>query len=70
MPNTLFRLDNDTRYAVVEMGMDHLGEIERLARCGPPLRRHHHDDRRVPPGKSRHPREYTESKNGDLRRPA
>ena len=36
VPNTLFRLDNDTRYAVVEMGMDHLGEIERLARCARP----------------------------------
>ena len=36
VPNTLFRLDNDTRYAVVEMGMDHLGEIERLTRCARP----------------------------------
>ena len=36
VPNPLFRLDNDTRYAVVEMGMDHLGEIERLARCARP----------------------------------
>lgn len=33
VPNTLFRLDTDTAYAVVEMGMDHAGEIERLARC-------------------------------------
>lgn len=33
VPNTLFRLDGDTRYAVVEMGMDHAGEIERLTRC-------------------------------------
>ena len=36
VPNTLFRLDSDTRYAVVEMGMDHLGEIERLTRCARP----------------------------------
>lgn len=36
VPNTLFRLDNDTQYAVVEMGMDHLGEIERLTRCARP----------------------------------
>ena len=36
VPNPLFRLDNDTRYAVVEMGMDHLGEIERLTRCARP----------------------------------
>ena len=36
VPNTLFRLDNETQYAVVEMGMDHLGEIERLARCARP----------------------------------
>ena len=33
VPNTLFRLESDTRYAVVEMGMDHAGEIERLTRC-------------------------------------
>ncbi len=33
VPNTLFRLDSETQYAVVEMGMDHLGEIERLTRC-------------------------------------
>ena len=31
-PNTLFRLDDATEYAVVEMGMDHAGEIERLSR--------------------------------------
>ena len=36
VPNTLFRLDNDTEYAVVEMGMDHAGEIERLTRCARP----------------------------------
>lgn len=33
VPNTLFRLENATEYAVVEMGMDHAGEIERLTRC-------------------------------------
>ena len=33
VPNTLFRLTDDTEYAVVEMGMDHAGEIERLTRC-------------------------------------
>lgn len=36
LPNTLFRLENDTRYAVVEMGMSNLGEIARLARCARP----------------------------------
>ena len=36
VPNTLFRLDTTTEYAVVEMGMDHAGEIERLARCARP----------------------------------
>lgn len=36
VPNTLFRLDSETQYAVVEMGMDHLGEIERLTRCARP----------------------------------
>ena len=33
VPNTLFRLEDATQYAVVEMGMDHAGEIERLTRC-------------------------------------
>ncbi len=32
-PTTLFRLAPETEYAVVEMGMDHAGEIERLTRC-------------------------------------
>ena len=36
LPNTLFRLEPDIRYAVVEMGMSSLGEIERLARCARP----------------------------------
>ena len=36
VPNTLFRLDSYTQYAVVEMGMDHLCEIERLTRCARP----------------------------------
>lgn len=30
MPNTLFRMDESTEYAVVEMGMQGLGEIEKL----------------------------------------
>lgn len=36
VPNTLFRLGDATEYAVVEMGMDHAGEIERLSRCARP----------------------------------
>lgn len=36
LPNTLFRLQDTTEYAVVEMGMSALGEIERLARCARP----------------------------------
>lgn len=36
VPNTLFRLEAATEYAVVEMGMDHAGEIERLTRCARP----------------------------------
>ena len=31
VPNTLFRLEDSTRYAVVEMGMSALGEIHRLS---------------------------------------
>lgn len=36
VPNTLFRLKGTTRYAVVEMGMSALGEIERLSRAARP----------------------------------
>ncbi|MDL2219360.1 UDP-N-acetylmuramoyl-tripeptide--D-alanyl-D-alanine ligase [Ruminococcaceae bacterium OttesenSCG-928-O06] len=36
MPNTLFRLDEHTRYAVVEMGMQHLGEIHKLTMAAAP----------------------------------
>lgn len=36
VPNTLFRLEDDTEYAVVEMGMSALGEIRRLSRAARP----------------------------------
>ena len=36
LPRTMFRIGKDTEYAVVEMGMSHLGEIERLSRCARP----------------------------------
>ena len=36
LPNTLFRLEDSTRYAVVEMGMSALGEITRLTRTARP----------------------------------
>lgn len=36
LPNTLFRLDDDTRYAVVEMGMQKLGEIAKLSKAARP----------------------------------
>lgn len=36
MPNTLFRLDESIRYAVVEMGMQGLGEIEKLTLAARP----------------------------------
>lgn len=36
MPNTLFQLDAQTQYAVVEMGMQGLGEIDQLARAARP----------------------------------
>ena len=36
VPNTLLRLDDSVRYAVVEMGMQGLGEIEKLTRAARP----------------------------------
>ena len=33
VPMTLFGLEDRHRYAVIEMGMDHAGEIDRLTRC-------------------------------------
>lgn len=36
VPQTLFRLERGHRAAVVEMGMNHAGEISRLSRCAQP----------------------------------
>ena len=36
VPNTLFRMDETTQYGVVEMGMNHAGEISRLTACAKP----------------------------------
>ncbi len=36
VPRTLLRMDSCTEYAVVEMGMNHIGEIERLAIASKP----------------------------------
>ena len=36
MPNTLFRLEESTQYAVIEMGMQGLGEIEKLTHAARP----------------------------------
>ena len=36
LPRTLFQIGADTEYAVVEMGMNHAGEIDRLTRCARP----------------------------------
>ncbi len=36
MPNTLFRMDANTRYAVLEMGMQGLGEIRKLTLAAKP----------------------------------
>ena len=36
LPRTMFRIGKETEYAVVEMGMSHAGEIERLSKCARP----------------------------------
>ena len=36
LPRTLFQIDSSTQYAVIEMGMNHAGEISRLSRCARP----------------------------------
>ena len=36
LPETVFRMDGDTKLAVFEMGMSGLGEISRLSRCARP----------------------------------
>ncbi len=36
LPRTLFRLEEDTEAAVIEMGMNHFGEISRLSRTAAP----------------------------------
>ena len=36
LPRTMFRIGKETQYAVVEMGMSHAGDIERLSKCARP----------------------------------
>ncbi len=36
LPRTLFQIGAGTQYAVIEMGMNHAGEISRLSRCARP----------------------------------
>ena len=36
LPRTLFQIGAQTQYAVIEMGMNHAGEISRLSRCARP----------------------------------
>ena len=36
LPRTLFQIGAETQYAVIEMGMNHAGEISRLSRCARP----------------------------------
>ncbi len=36
LPETVFRMDDDTKLAVLEMGMSGFGEISRLSRCARP----------------------------------
>ena len=66
VPNTLFRLERDTKYAVVEMGMSALGEIERLARSTA-QRRDHYLHRRVAPGDPGQPGEHFKGEAGIVR---
>ena len=67
MPRTLMRIGSSTEYAVIEMGMSHAGEIDRLARAA---RGHHHLYRRVPHRESGQSGEHLQGKAGDLCRPA
>ena len=46
VPLTLARLPADADFAVIEIGMNHPGEIEPLARLAAPARRHDHHRRR------------------------
>ena len=45
VPLSLARCPQNARFAVLEMGMNHAGEIEPLVAAGAPARRHHHRDR-------------------------
>ncbi len=69
MPRTLMRLESSTEYAVIEMGMSHAGEIDRLARAARP-------DVGIitcigcPTRQSGESGEHLQGKAGDLQRPA
>ena len=45
VPKTLFRLSREHQVAVVEMGMNHVGEIDYLTRIAASGCRHHHQHR-------------------------
>ena len=66
LPRTLFQIDAGTEYAVIEMGMNHAGEISRLS----PLRqagyRHHHLHRDVPHRQPGQPGEHLQGQTGNL----
>ena len=70
MPNTLFRLDGATQYAVIEMGMQGLGEIEKLTQAARPCGGHHHMGRPVSSGAAWHARKHSEGEDGDMCRSA
>ena len=70
MPRTLMRLESSTEYAVIEMGMSHAGEIDRLVRAARPGCGHHYLHRRVPYRQSGQSGEHLQGKAGDLQRSA
>ena len=70
LPRTMFRIGKETQYAVVEMGMSHAGEIERLSKCARPDVGIITCIGDVPHRQSGQSGEHLQGKAGDLRRSA
>ena len=70
VPLMLLELTAEHRYAVIEMGANHIGEIAHLASLAEPTDRHRDQCRRGAPGRLRQPRRRRAGQGRDVSRAA